>query len=278
MFEGLRSKPSEPKLRLEDLQAAQAQGPLRTRSFGRSDVGRSRKLNEDAFFRDDTLGLYVVADGMGGHAAGEVASAEAVETVFGMVKRGIGPVLDANEPLTESRARAACRILEGSIQAATYMVFALAELDREKTGMGTTISTALFIGGAIVIGQVGDSRVYRIRAGDAVQLTEDHTLVAWQVKQGLISAEEAKLSPHRNVITRAVGNREYVEVDTMVHAIQAGDRYLLCTDGLHGYFPDPEELGVVAALGGEDAIEEFIDIANRRGGRDNITAVLVEIC
>ena len=205
------------------------------RSFGRTDVGRHRKANEDAFFRDDDLRLYVVADGMGGHAAGEVASSEAVDTVFGMVKRGMATIGDSNEPLNEARARAACRVIEGAIQAATYMVFAIAELDREKTGMGTTITAALGVGGSLITGQVGDSRIYQIRDGKAVQITEDHTLIAWQIKQGLISADEARTSPHRNVITRAVGNRDYVEVDTSVVAVEAGDRYLLCSDGLYGY-------------------------------------------
>src|SRR5262245_19739049 len=163
---------------------------------------------------------------MGGHAAGEVASGEAVDTVYGMVKRGLGSIVDSRAPLTEQRARAACRVLEGAIQAATYMVFAIAELDREKSGMGTTISASLFTSGAIVIGQVGDSRIYRIRGREAVQLTEDHTLIAWQIKQGLISPDEARMSPHRNVITRAVGNRDYVEVDTSVYSVEEGDRYL----------------------------------------------------
>jgi len=246
------------------------------RSFGRTDVGRHRKANEDAFFRDDELRLYVVADGMGGHAAGEVASSEAVDTVFGMVKRGMATIGDSNEPLNEARARAACRVIEGAIQAATYMVFAIAELDREKTGMGTTITAALGVGGSLITGQVGDSRIYQIRDGKAVQITEDHTLIAWQIKQGLISADEARTSPHRNVITRAVGNRDYVEVDTSVVAVEAGDRYLLCSDGLHGYLQD-DEIPDLAALGGDEAVEQFVELANSRGGRDNITAILLEI-
>ena len=246
------------------------------RSFGRTDVGRHRKANEDAFFRDDEIGLYVVADGMGGHAAGEVASTEAVDTVYGLVKRGLNTLGDPSEPLTEARARAACRIIEGAIQAATYMVFAIAELERDKSGMGTTISAALAVGGSFVLGQVGDSRIYQIHAGQATQVTEDHTLIAWQIKQGLISPEDAKKSPHRNVITRAVGNRDYVEVDTSVVTISAGDRLLLCSDGLHGYLK-PEEIPPVAELGGSAAIDRFIDIALERGGRDNITAVLVEV-
>ena len=219
---------------------------------------------------DDTLGLYVVADGMGGHAAGEVASAEAVDTIHGMVKRG---VIAAGDQLNAPRA---CRIVEGAIQGATYMLFGIAELDREKTGMGTTISAALVVNQELVIGQVGDSRIYQIRGDKASQITEDHTLIAWQIKQGLISEAEAKTSPHRNVITRAVGNREYVEVDTRVVDIAPGDRYLLCSDGLHGYL-ELEEIADIVALGGDNAVESFIQLALTRGGRDNITAVIVEI-
>jgi serine/threonine protein phosphatase PrpC len=246
------------------------------RSFARTDVGRHRKENEDAFFRDDELRLYMVADGMGGHAAGEVASQEAVETVFGMVKRGIVELGDPDEPLTDEKSRAACRMIEGAIQAATYMIFAMSEFDQEKSGMGTTISTALVIGGSFVIGQVGDSRIYRIRDGAAQQITEDHTLIAWQIKQGIISPAEAKVSPFKNVITRAIGNHEYVEVDTSIVDLRSGDRYLLCSDGLHGYL-STDEIHDIAGLGGDAAIERFIETANERGGRDNITAVLVEL-
>ncbi|MCK6591468.1 MAG: serine/threonine-protein phosphatase [Polyangiaceae bacterium] len=246
------------------------------RSFARTHVGRHRKENEDAFFRDDELRLYMVADGMGGHAAGEIASQEAVETVFGMVKRGLAELGDPDEPLDQERSRAACRMIEGAIQAATYMVFAMSELDRDKSGMGTTISTAVVIGSSLVIGQVGDSRIYRIRDDEALQITEDHTLIAWQIKQGIISPAEAKISPFKNVITRAVGNHDYVEVDTSVMDLLPGDRYLLCSDGLHGYL-SLDEIPAVVGLGGDSAVERFIQMANERGGRDNITAVLVEL-
>jgi serine/threonine protein phosphatase PrpC len=247
--------------------------PVGVRSFALTDVGRHRRVNEDAYFRDDEIRLYVVADGMGGHAAGEVASSEAVDAIHGMVKRGVlQPGADA---LDEVRA---CRLLEGAIQSATYMLVAIAEFERDKTGMGTTISSAVVVGSSLVIGQVGDSRVYQIRRGQAAQITEDHTLIAWQIKQGIISPDEAKWSPHRNVITRAVGNREYVEVDTLVVPVEPGDRYLLCSDGLHGYFEDTAEIAKIASLPGDAAVQRFIEVANERGGRDNITAVLVEIC
>jgi len=246
------------------------------RSYGKSDVGRHRKQNEDAFFRDDTLRLFIVADGMGGHAAGEIASGEAVDTVYGMVKRGVAGLGDLHQQLDDQRARGVCRLLEGAIQAATYMVFGLAQFEKDKSGMGTTISCALVVGDSLVTGQVGDSRIYRIRQNEAVQLTEDHTLIAWQMKQGLITEADAKTSPHRNVITRAVGNREYVEVDTNIYPLASGDRYILCSDGLHGYL-QLDEIPAVASIGGDKAVDQFIQLANNRGGKDNITALIVEV-
>jgi protein phosphatase len=247
------------------------------RSFGASDIGRHRKVNQDAYLRDDLLGLYVVADGMGGHAAGEVASQEAVDTLYGMVKRGLTNMGDKLVGgITEDNARAACRLVEGAVQAATYMVFAMAELDRDKTGMGTTISALLVLGNHAVIGQVGDSRVYRVREGATAQLTEDHTLIAWELKQGLITPEQAKKSPHRNIITRAVGNRDYVQVDTSLVELLPADRYLLCSDGLHGYLR-PDEIAPMCVADGQTVVNQLIDLANTRGGKDNITAVLVEV-
>jgi len=243
---------------------------------GVSDVGKKRQTNEDAFYIDDRIGLYVVADGMGGHAAGEVASQEAVETIYGMVKSGVRNLRDLYDPLEEAEVRKASRLMESAVQAATYMVYSLAELDRGKSGMGTTISAMLIRGGYAVTGQVGDSRIYRVVGDTVEQLTEDHTLIAWQLKQGLITPAEAKTSPHRNVITRAVGNREYVEVDTRLIALEKGDRFLLCSDGLHGYLREGDVAPIVK-LGGAAACKKFIDLANERGGKDNITAVLVEV-
>jgi protein phosphatase len=245
-------------------------------SFGATHVGKKRTTNEDAFLVDDALGLFVVADGMGGHAAGEVASQEAVETIHGMVKQGLRALPQLVGPLSNDKARSACRLIEGAVQAATYMIFALAELDREKSGMGTTISALLTLGDYAVTAQVGDSRIYQVREGTVTQITEDHTLISWQIRQGLITPEEARRSPHRNVITRAVGNRDYVEVDTGLVTLSQGDRFLLCSDGLHGYLRE-EEISIVTFLGAEPAVNRFIEIANDRGGKDNITAILVEV-
>jgi protein phosphatase len=253
-----------------------AEAPLRRTGHGLTDLGRKRRSNEDAFFMDDELGLYVVADGMGGHAAGEVASREAVDTLYGMVKRGIGKLRDLVDPVSEEDSRAACRLMESAVQAATYFVYSIAEIDREKSGMGTTISALLVLGDYAITAQVGDSRIYLVRDAVVEQLTEDHTLIAWQLKQGLITPREAERSPHKNVITRAVGNREYVQVDTKRVALAQGMRFLLCSDGLHGYLQDADIPGVVR-MGGHTSVKRFIDLANERGGKDNITAVLVEL-
>jgi protein phosphatase len=259
-----------------DLAWDAAPPPSRRAGYALTDVGRKRKSNEDAFFMDDELGLYVVADGMGGHAAGEVASREAVDTVYGMVKRGISRVPTLVDPISEDDSRAVRRLMESAVQAATYFVYSMAEIDRAKSGMGTTISALLVLGGYAVTAQVGDSRIYRVLGTHVEQMTEDHTLVAWQVKQGLISAEEALRSPQRNVITRAVGNREYVQVDTRCIPLVSGARFLLCSDGLHGYLKDAD-IAPIVSLGGDRAVEKFVGLANERGGKDNITAVLLEL-
>jgi serine/threonine protein phosphatase PrpC len=246
------------------------------RSYGATDVGRRREANEDAFLRDDEVGLWVVADGRGGHAAGEVASREAIDTIHGMVRRG-NTMLGAPRPLTDEKSRAAQRMLEGGVQAATYLLYAMAELDRGMAGMGTTISAMMRFGDHLVLGQVGDSRIYRVRGKEAEQLTEDHTLIAWQLKQGLITPEQAMVSRQRNVITRAVGSRDYVQVDTSVWEAVVGDQYLLCSDGLHGYLK-LEEIPAILSEGGAFAVDQLIDLANGRGGKDNITALVVEVC
>jgi serine/threonine protein phosphatase PrpC len=248
---------------------------LRMQSYGGSDIGRRRTVNEDAFLCDDEIGLWVVADGMGGHAAGEVASQEAIDTVHGMVKRG-KTSLNLDGPLTEERSRAAARLLEGAVQAATYIVYAMAEIDRGKAGMGTTITAMMRFGSALVTAQVGDSRIYRVRDNEAVQLTEDHTLINWQLKQGIITPEEAKVSKQRNVITRAVGSRDYVQVDTTVSEPELGDAFLICSDGLHGYLRT-EEIPPILAEGGHFSVKKLIELANSRGGKDNITAIVVEV-
>jgi serine/threonine protein phosphatase PrpC len=257
---------------------------VRSVGSGRTDIGIKRQSNEDAFLVDDELGLYAVADGMGGHSSGEVASVEALSALHDMVVRDRQVLTEvdriegwAQTPEALPREiQKAMRVLESAVQAATYMVFGLGQASPEHKGMGTTISVLLARGSVAITAQVGDSRIYRVRDNESVQITEDHTLVAWQVKKGLITADEARHSRQKNVITRAVGSREYVQVDTQLVSTRLGDTFVLCSDGLHGYIEEPE-IAALVALGRDAALTRAIDMANQRGGRDNITAVIVDI-
>jgi protein phosphatase len=156
------------------------------------------------------------------------------------------------------------------------MVHSLGQLNPDHRGMSTTASAFLVCGNLGVVGQVGDSRVYLSRDGQNSQLTEDHTLVNYQLKHGLISPEEAKRSRIRNVITRAVGHKDYVEVDTLPIPLFARDRILLCSDGLHGYLTD-DALARIMAKDIQEAVADALRFANEQGGSDNITALLVEL-
>lgn len=247
------------------------------RSHGLTDQGRVRPHNEDAFFSDDQTGLYVVADGMGGSAAGEVASLEAIDTIVGMVRRGAGTLDAYRRAPFEENAAALSRLVESAVQGATYMVFGLAELNPQQKGMGTTVSLLLVVGTRAFLAWVGDSRIYQARGGEVVQLTEDHTLVNLQVKHGLLTPEEAKRAKHGNIITRAVGVKEYVEVDTLTVDVQPGDRFVLCSDGLCGYLDEPRDL--LPFLKEPDlsaCARSLVDFANGRGGKDNITVIVIE--
>ncbi|MCP4498679.1 MAG: serine/threonine-protein phosphatase [Deltaproteobacteria bacterium] len=249
----------------------------RLESFGLSDVGKRREHNEDAFHIDGQMSFFIVADGMGGAAAGEVASAEAVEQVLGMVGRGYDKVKRFIEEPTDDNRHAVHRLLESAIQMATYMIFGLAEFDPRQKGMGTTLSALLVAGSTSFVVHVGDSRVYLIRDGRAVQLTEDHTLVNLQVSLGLITPEQAKVSRRGNVITRAVGVRDYVQVDNFELTHQGGDCFLLCSDGLSEYFDTPEEIPTLLDDNLHDSAQRCIDMANSKGGKDNITTLLVRV-
>jgi protein phosphatase len=253
---------------------------LRTLSVARTDVGRRRQMNEDAFFRDDARGFYVVADGVGGHNKGEIASREAVEQLRSWVygaARELDHLVERIDGGDTECVWDIRRLLESGVKASCYMVFGMAELDPEKKGMSTTMSALLIRGHIAYAAHVGDSRVYRVRNGSVLQLTEDHTLINYKVKHGLMTKAEAERAAGKNVITRAVGHKDYVQVDTADLDVAPGDRFLLCSDGLHGYFTDDRE---VDDLVGEGALEECADaaiaLANQRGGKDNITAVVIE--
>ncbi len=250
---------------------------LTTEAHGLTDVGRKRQHNEDAMLFDSALGLYVVADGMGGHAAGEVASNRATEVVKQHVQANKNVLKDLAKDASQATRAAAASLVEIAIQRACADIYKTASTDATKRGMGTTFVCMVIAGNRGVIGHVGDSRVYLVRAGQCHRLTEDHTLIAAQLKAGTITRDQAATSNYRNVITRAVGIQESVQVDTLIVDLLPGDTFVLCSDGLHGYLADDEVAPLVAAVSSAELPQRFIDLANERGGKDNITAVVVKV-
>src|ERR1043165_6919495 len=250
-------------------------------SVARTDVGRRRQVNEDALFRDDERGFYVVADGVGGHNKGEIASREAVEQlrmwVYG-AGRDLDRLVDQMRDGDKDCVWEIRRLLESGVKSACYMVYGMAELDPEKKGMSTTLSALLLRAHLAFAVHVGDSRVYRVRGSAVLQVTEDHTLINYKVKHGMMTRAEAEKASGKNVITRAVGHKDYVQVDTVDIDIAQGDRFLLCSDGLHGYFTSDAEVAELCSDGSlEECAEAAIAMAHQHRGKDNIAAVVIEV-
>ena len=241
-------------------------------SLGKSDVGCSREHNEDYLVCDPALGLFIVCDGMGGHAAGEVASRIAAETVTSVVRSAESELDDASE--AELRERLP-EIMRRAVEMANTAVFQAGKSKKTTRGAGTTCTALLVRSDLGVLAHVGDSRLYLSRAGALSQLSNDHTFVAEAIRRGMIKPDEAEGHRASNLLTRAVGPQEKVHVDTLVFDVLPDDTFLLCSDGLHGYFPDADELE--QHLGGalETLVDQLILLSNERGGEDNITAVVV---
>jgi protein phosphatase len=235
----------------------------------RSDVGMVRSGNEDSFFAHagKQVGLFIVADGMGGHAAGEVASEMAVQ----IVSRELGDM----QLLTGASPRE--RVAD-SIRNANRAIYERTINESDKQGMGTTVSVLVVAGSRWLIGQVGDSRIYLLRDGALTQLMKDHSYVQEQVDAGLLTPEQARYHPYSNVITRCVGAGEEVEADTFAGEFRSGDVFLVCSDGLTGMVDDRrlQQLLLSRASAGR-IVDALIAEANYRGGLDNVTAVVVQI-
>lgn len=241
---------------------------------GITDVGCKRDRNEDAFLINEELRLFLVADGMGGHAGGQHASALAVNTVEERVAEMSMPGSSAAgaDPVEQVRQR-----LAEAVRAAGRRIHQWAAEHPEFRGMGTTLVAVLVHGPNAYVANVGDSRVYLLREGHVQQLTEDHSLVAQSIREGLITEEEARTHRMRNVITRALGFNEDVEVDVLVHALQRDDRLLLCSDGLSGKVEDGELGEVVRTHDLDGGARALVGLACARGGDDNVTVVLVGV-
>jgi protein phosphatase len=243
---------------------------MKPRVAGLSDVGRCRKVNQDMFLVDESLGLYAVADGMGGHAAGEVASDIAITTLAQSLRgrdadSGHWSAAEAGDLLRQALNDGNRRICESVLARA------------EWRGMGTTIVALILARDRAVIGHVGDSRAYVLRDGRLWQLTSDHSWVNEQVKLGLLTHEQAQRHPMRNIVTRALGNQPEVDVDVIDEPVQPGDVFALCSDGLSGMLGDDEIREVLESHGAVPGIacRDLVERANARGGEDNITVIVM---
>ena len=245
--------PEQPKSKAEE------NLPAGILSAFRTDVGKVRANNQDAPIVSEKLRLYGVADGMGGHKGGEVASTSARDDL-----------LRELEGKTPSVAT-----LSGAIEEVNRQIYHQQEHDDALTGMGTTLSVLWMSDNFVYIGHVGDSRVYLLRDGEFKQMTLDHSLVEQLVREGVLTEEEAQNHPMRNIITRAIGTDESVEVDVVVEERRKGDLWLACSDGLHGLVDDRQMRDALRQCAPEKAADVLLKAALDAGGRDNVTLVIV---
>lgn len=240
---------------------------MRISCAGNTDVGVVRSGNEDSFLLDCAKGMFIVADGMGGHAAGEVASEMAVQ----IIAKELGTLRGLPDGEAAGRMRSA-------IRKANAAIFDRTLAEHDKRGMGTTTTVMVLFSRRYLIGQVGDSRAYLLRSGQLLQLTKDHSYVQEQVDAGLLTPEQARTHPYSNVITRCVGANEDVAPDVYFGNLEQGDVVLLASDGLTGMLEDDQLATIMAAEENpEGAVNKMIADANRRGGLDNITAIVIRV-
>lgn len=248
---------------------------MRLEAYAATDVGPVRETNEDAFLVDVEGGLFVVADGMGGHAAGEVASAIAVDTVREVLldqadvdETVLATTVDDPDDAIRERLRYAMNQASLAIRR---------EVDVHPTyaGMGTTLVVAVIDDDVLHLAHVGDSRAYLVRAGRLMRLTRDHTVVQQEVDAGRLTPELARIVPHKNILTKSVGFHGPVDPDTSTRHLEGGDVVLLCSDGVTDPLDDPELLALCGKTHPEDLPQVLVDESIRRGGEDNITAVVV---
>lgn len=243
-----------------------------------TDPGMVREHNEDAVFANAARGLVILADGMGGYNAGEVASGMATSFLSSALETSF---FDASAETAggESGSSFAARCLRESIERANTAIFSAAQCEEQYAGMGTTLVTALFSDNTVTVAHIGDSRLYRLRDGTLSVVTRDHSLLQEQIDSGMITAEEARYSQNKNLVTRALGVEPEVEPEIKAYPVQPGDLYLFCSDGLNDMLPDEEIELVLQTLSAnlELAASQLVQMANDNGGRDNISVILVKV-
>jgi serine/threonine protein phosphatase PrpC len=255
---------------------APARPKLRTHMM--TDVGVVRDHNEDAAYIDQGMEFFVVADGMGGHAAGEVASMMAVDKVREGLEEARPLIAEFTSKPTDDGRKAIVGLLEQSVRSAHQAVYNRGAAESDKQGMGTTLDVVLLAGAEAFVAHVGDSRTYLVRDGKAAQITTDHTVAEVLVIEGKLSLEEAQISPLRTILVNAIGVAPDVGVEMAHVRLRAGDHLLLCSDGLHDYFPVEQELAEhIKDRDPEAALRTMVDLAKNRGGHDNITGILIEV-
>jgi protein phosphatase len=238
--------------------------------FAVTDRGRTRSNNEDSVVVDEQAGLAVLADGMGGYNAGEVASGMATAFIRSELGRWL---VEAGEQTTDLDVR---RAMDLCVDNTNRAIFNAANANPQYHGMGTTLVVAAFRPQRLLLGHIGDSRCYRWRAGRLTQLTRDHSLLQEQIDAGLLTPEQAAVSGHKNLVTRAVGVEDIVLLETHLHAVEPEDLYLMCSDGLSDMLTDAEIATALETQGSlSEAAHALVTAANEAGGRDNIAVILI---
>jgi serine/threonine protein phosphatase PrpC len=253
-----------------------ARPSLRIETGARTDLGRVRKNNEDNFKIEEPLNLFVLSDGMGGQAHGEVASALAVDTVITHCQQAENNLATPSFGEPQADCSEKTNRLVSAIHLANRTVFDTASADPTQRGMGATIVAAWIDGQRLSLAHVGDSRAYLLRTGTLSQLTADHSLVAEKVRCGLMTPQEAEVSEMQNVLTRALGTAQEVEVDADEQVLLPGDTLLFCSDGLSHMATDPEIAStLLTTTSAQEAADRLVDLANENGGTDNVTVIVV---
>ncbi|MCG5056192.1 MAG: Stp1/IreP family PP2C-type Ser/Thr phosphatase [Myxococcales bacterium] len=253
---------------------------FKAQGWALTDVGQKRDHNEDSYLCNDEIALYAVADGMGGHLGGEKASRMAVDVLEQEISRGISlGVTRTNDaiPVPTPGLHPIAKAMRNAVNEATRTIWQTAQVNPQYAGMGTTMTGLIVHRDRVTICHVGDSRAYLYRQGQTRQLTEDHSWIAEQIRAGLVDPDDLIASRFRNIITRSVGFEPTVDPDLMTLPVEAGDCFLLCSDGLSNHVSAEEIGNVLATQFYAEAGQTLIEMANQRGGDDNITVLVVYV-